>query len=272
MKLFKALLIFWLSATAAAASAQRAEDSLAITDGPWKVLIDEEGVLCKKLQTRVFDTLQRISVVEVDPSLYYPLLVQDTLIEKTSQMGVKNNGVAAINGGYFKTKTTRAEAADLIKINGKYPRQSHTAGGTGALGIDSLGLLHFAYVPSTDPEWFDRFPSVLVAGPMLIENGRTIVGNSSRDRHPRSCIGVKKDGTVVLMTVDGRKEKAAGMSFQELAYVAHLLGLEQAINLDGGGSSTLWTKSRNLVNVPSDKVLIFRSERPVANGIVMRHR
>ena len=53
MKLFKALLIFWLSATAAAASAQRAEDSLAITDGPWKVLIDEEGVLCKKLQTRV---------------------------------------------------------------------------------------------------------------------------------------------------------------------------------------------------------------------------
>ena len=159
MKLFKALLIFWLSATAAAASAQRAEDSLAITDGPWKVLIDEEGILCKKLQTRVFDTLQRISVVEVDPSLYYPLLVQDTLIEKTSQMGVKNNGVAAINGGYFKTKTTRAEAADLIKINGKYPRQSHTAGSTGALGIDSLGLLHFAYVPSTDPEWFDRFPA-----------------------------------------------------------------------------------------------------------------
>ena len=126
MKLFKALLIFWLSATAAAASAQRAEDSLAITDGPWKVLIDEEGVLCKKLQTRVFDTLQRISVVEVDPSLYYPLLVQDTLIEKTSQMGVKNNGVAAINGGYFKTKTTRAEAADLIQINGKYPRQSRS--------------------------------------------------------------------------------------------------------------------------------------------------
>ena len=168
MKLFKALLIFWLSATAAAASAQRAEDSLAITDGPWKVLIDENGILCKKLQTRVFDTLQRISVVEVDPSLYYPLLVQDTLIEKTSQMGVKNNGVAAINGGYFKTKTTRAEAADLIKINGKYPRQSHTAGSTGALGIDSLGLLHFAYVPSIDPEWFDRFPSVLVAGPMRV--------------------------------------------------------------------------------------------------------
>ena len=67
MKLFKALLIFWLSATAAAASAQRAEDSLAITDSPWKVLIDENGILCKKLQTRVFDTLQRISVVEVDP-------------------------------------------------------------------------------------------------------------------------------------------------------------------------------------------------------------
>ena len=140
------------------------------------------------------------------------------------------------------------------------------------MGIDSLGLLHFAYVPSIDPEWFDRFPSVLVAGPMLIENGRTIVGNSSRDRHPRSCIGVKKDGTVVLLTVDGRKEKAAGMSFGELAYVARLLGLEQAVNLDGGGSSTLWTKSRNLVNVPSDKVLIFRSERPVANGIVIRRR
>mgnify|MGYP000754339506 CR=1 FL=1 len=47
---------------------------------------------------------------------------------------------------------------------------------------------------------------------------------------------------------------------------------EQAVNLDGGGSSTLWTKSRNLVNVPSDKVLIFRSERPVANGIVIRRR
>ena len=75
-----------------------------------------------------------------------------------------------------------------------------------------------------------------------------------------------------MLTVDGRKEKAAGMSFGELAYVARLLGLEQAVNLDGGGSSTLWTKSRNLVNVPLDKVLIFRSERPVANGIVIRRR
>ncbi len=96
---------------------------------------------------------------------------------------------------------------------------------------------------------------------MLIENGRTIVETRPRQASPHSCIGVKKDGTVVLLTVDGRKEKAAGMSFGELAYVARLLGLEQAVNLRQADRRRYGLSRGNLVNVPSDKVLIFRSER-----------
>jgi hypothetical protein len=71
-------------------------------------------------------------------------------------------------------------------------------------------------------------------------------------RHPRTMIGAGADGTIWLVTVDGRQPKlSAGMTLAELQSLARRLGLVDALNLDGGGSTTMWAQGA-VVNSPSD--------------------
>ena len=65
-------------------------------------------------------------------------------------------------------------------------------------------------------------------------------------------IGTAADGTIWLVTVDGRQpEVSVGMSLVELRSLARRLGLVNALNLDGGGSTTMWVQGQ-VVNKPSD--------------------
>jgi Phosphodiester glycosidase len=71
-------------------------------------------------------------------------------------------------------------------------------------------------------------------------------------RHPRTMIGTSADGTIWLVTVDGRQpELSVGMSLAELRTLARRLGLTNALNLDGGGSTTMWVQGQ-VMNKPSD--------------------
>ena len=74
----------------------------------------------------------------------------------------------------------------------------------------------------------------------------------AENRHPRTLIGTRPDGSVWLVTVDGRQPSlSAGMSLAELRRLAERLSLHNALNLDGGGSTTMWARGK-VVNSPSD--------------------
>ena len=74
----------------------------------------------------------------------------------------------------------------------------------------------------------------------------------AESRHPRTMIGTSADGTIWLVTVDGRQpETSVGMSLTELRTLARRLGLVNALNLDGGGSTTMWVQGQ-VLNKPSD--------------------
>ena len=119
--------------------------------------------------------------------------------------------------------------------------------------------------------------SVLAAGPMLLSDGemyRYEKGNSSfyNGRHPRSFIGYREDGNVCLVVIDGRSVgHAAGTTIGETAAVAAFLGLDDAINLDGGGSSALWNRESGVVSHPTDnRKFDHEGERKVPNFILVR--
>ncbi len=123
--------------------------------------------------------------------------------------------------------------------------------------------------------WRDA-EDILGAGPKLVTAGRVdITGEREKiapafvtDRHPRSAIASLADGRVLLVVVDGRQpELSVGMSLDELARVLIELGAVDAINLDGGGSTTMVVKGK-LLNHPSDPT----GERPVSDAIVIRPR
>jgi hypothetical protein len=98
---------------------------------------------------------------------------------------------------------------------------------------------------------------VLGGTPVLLLDGVQQVqdfycGDAFCDRQPRTAVGVTADGKMLLVVVDGRQPGySVGMTLQELANLMQSLGAQNAINLDGGGSSTMWVNGM-LANRPSD--------------------
>ena len=112
------------------------------------------------------------------------------------------------------------------------------------------------------------WPRILRDGMSTAAGAPSEEGTISRNaevRHPRSAVGFTRDSsTVVLVTVDGRSSSSAGMTLEELAALMRELGAHQALNLDGGGSTTMIVRGR-IVNSPSDPA----GEREVGNALLI---
>ena len=89
-------------------------------------------------------------------------------------------------------------------------------------------------------------------------------------RHPRAAVGTDDEGNIYYVVIDGRfKGKGDGASIYETAYICKMLGMTEAINLDGGGSTTLWSEETGVINHPYDnKTWDHVGERAVPNLIV----
>jgi hypothetical protein len=101
-------------------------------------------------------------------------------------------------------------------------------------------------------------------GPRLVVDGKPVDGWSSPNvRHPRAAVGWN-DSHIYLMLVDGRQPGlSVGMGFQEMANYFIKQGCTHAVNLDGGGSASMWVLGQT-VSSPSEG-----KERPIANGLVV---
>ena len=101
-------------------------------------------------------------------------------------------------------------------------------------------------------------------GPALVQDGKIMEWKGLLHmRHPRSAVGFNRTH-IFLVEVDGRQiDVSVGMTLAELAAYMIKLGCEQAMNFDGGGSSTLWALGA-VRNSPSEG-----QERPAANALVI---
>jgi hypothetical protein len=119
-------------------------------------------------------------------------------------------------------------------------------------------------------------------GPLLVRDGRPFVDAFTEGfvqpdipsfyygfgvrRNPRTMAGVTADGDVLLVTADGRQPGySVGLSFPEEAAVMRALGARQALNLDGGGSTTMVANGQ-LLGRPSDTT----GERPVGDALILQ--
>ncbi|MFE8947252.1 phosphodiester glycosidase family protein [Streptomyces sp. NPDC007856] len=99
----------------------------------------------------------------------------------------------------------------------------------------------------------------------LTAHGRILVpagSGSFFDRNPRTVAGTTREGKVVLATIDGRMTTSVGTTMDETAAVANALQMTDAVNLDGGGSTTMSVEG-TLVNHPSGP-----TERSVGDALV----
>ncbi|MFF0345999.1 phosphodiester glycosidase family protein [Kribbella sp. NPDC004875] len=102
----------------------------------------------------------------------------------------------------------------------------------------------------------------------LTKNGEIVVPGGTGsffDRNPRTIAGTTRDGKIVLATIDGRQTTSVGTTMAETAAVAKALGLTDAINLDGGGSTAMALQDGTVVNHPSNT---GGAERAVGDAVV----
>jgi Phosphodiester glycosidase len=115
----------------------------------------------------------------------------------------------------------------------------------------------------------EAYPHILGGGPLLIQDGKNVL-DGKRERFqpdvlvgtaPRTLLGRRADGTILLVTVDGRQTDAKGMTLEEATNFIQSLGAVDALNLDGGGSTTFYLGGK-VRNQPS-----AGQERPLPDGL-----
>jgi hypothetical protein len=112
----------------------------------------------------------------------------------------------------------------------------------------------------------DGAPRVAASGSQVLVQDGELPTLDDRELHPRTAVGVTDTGRVLLVVVDGRSESSSGYTLRQFGALLQSLGAVDALNLDGGGSSTMVTTRPSgavrVANAPSDG-----EQRPVAEGI-----
>lgn len=186
-------------------------------------------------------------------------------------IAVENYGViGGINGGYF----AGAKPIGILR------RQGHTDNAKfwpqrSAFGWNEKGETIFIdgkeVASISSDSRFDKYTEMLQAGPLLLKNGEysenteNIRENVLNMRHPRTIVGT--DGKRVMWAViDGRDNMhSVGATIEETRKVCKWLGMTTALNLDGGGSSSLWWRG-NTFSLPSNSNDV---ERPIPYGVLI---
>lgn len=185
--------------------------------------------------------------------------------------------LAAVNGDFFTPeglplgpevvagirRTGRARPALVARGGGQLPWIGTT--GVGSDRVEATGWLLARDQPGA--------VNVVGGYPELLDGGRRIgdllVASNpgfAASRHPRTAVAVSVDEPRAwLLVVDGRQgDYSTGMTLPELTELLESLGAEEALNLDGGGSSALVIRGRP-VSRPSDET----GERPVVNALLL---
>jgi hypothetical protein len=135
---------------------------------------------------------------------------------------------------------------------------------------------HFRLLLGTKPDQWVRAQDIVGGAGLLVLHGQPMAGWASEqlragfdtERHPRTMIGTTRGSAIWLVTVDGRNPSVSlGMTFAELTNLATKLNLVNALNLDGGGSTTMVMKGK-VVNHPSDAT----GARKVSDALIVTRR
>lgn len=283
----KKQLLLLLTAFVFALNAAAQTDSLTFVKTKWETKKIAPGVKWKhyRFKNNLFRSNQNINILEINPRRKAKLVLgyEVKKLKPVADFAAESNAVAAINGGFFDVKN--GGSVDLVKVDGiglepnhltkKGGRVSHQKG---ALLFDN-GLLSIGKWDGT-PDWESKLKGdIMDAGPVLLyHNIMEPLDTASafiKTRNPRTGVAVTKN-RVLLITIDGRNDNAAGVTIVEMAKIVKWLKAQDGINLDGGGSTTMWvrgTTPNNVVNYPTDnKKWDHEGARKVANAVLVQKR
>ncbi|MBE8719848.1 hypothetical protein C4F40_03785 [Sphingobacterium sp. Ka21] len=254
------------------------KDSITFTQKQWNKTEIKKGIIWHQAHFQdLFESEQEINIIEVDLTKYIKKLKLAGISsgkKLTSTFAQESKALIAINGGFFNVQN--GGAVDFIKIDNKVinttVKPSARANSYFAFDRKKSYILDATQHPSAEK----NYPNILLSGPLLLLEGTRVELNANPfndNRHPRTAIA-KKGNKLIIFTVDGRNSQSHGLNLNELAYLFQWYGCDHAMNLDGGGSTTMYIKGQpdhGVVNYPSDnKIFDHQGERAVANIIYIQ--
>lgn len=268
-----------------------------LTDEKWSSHQLYDGIVWMHAEfDNLFDSPQYLNLIisQADTLAQYVVFAAadsvqpDEKLLRPSEFDGYFETLAVINGGFFTDHPTNVNTGIFKREGAVYPFLKQESEeiyfvGEGAVGLNEGG--EWIFYKREGKKWPDDWPeaySAIAGGHSLIQEGSIRYNILSEDyktereirhagqRHPRTAICLTEDNHIILLVADGRHFEAAGFSLFELARLLQEFGCFNAINLDGGGSSTMFIRSEGVVNHPSDNGQFDREgERAVRTVIVV---
>lgn len=200
-------------------------------------------------------------------SLYWPVVISRAAMYNTADLNRRFDGLVklVVDGNMLTHITQPGEAVDVPLHGYVVVLPARMAYRTRYFAVGDITLLQRANNLGINVA---ELQMAIGGGAMILENGVATEGRgvAPNARHPRSAVGVSRDGrTVILMTVDGRSH-SIGATHEEMAYLLRRAGAHNAMHFDGGGSTTLVTSDRG-ENLRVANTVADGSERRVINAL-----
>lgn len=245
-------------------------------------------------RVNLFESAQTISVICYSPKRFTSTIVLPDSLTRLSKTAKAHGADFAVNAGYWDVRIDLPST--FLKLNGKqiavtadYEKERVD----GLVCVGKKGIVVDYCKAGEESAYAAKYDNILASGPVLIDEDKSVDHESytkgmvqashGKDigayytyirRHPRTALGTDKKGNIYLVVVDGRsKGNADGVTIAELTKVCEWLGLTDAINLDGGSSSTMWSTGDGVINFPCrNKKFDHAGERRVSSIIAVKSK
>lgn len=256
-------------------------DSVAFVNADWKITELERGAEAMYASIPMFNSIQSICVIKYPARKFRTEILarEGKKADIPSRIGKEVGAAFVLNAGYFDMKNLTS--AVYFRVGDEVYGQTHPNEASRVDGViafkDKKGRK--VLIAKSDTTQYDEVAgkchTVLATGPTLIIKDEIIasplIQNSFYSgRHPRTAFGTDINGNIYMVVIDGRfPGQADGATIWESARICKLLGMTDASNLDGGGSSAIWNSKDGVISHPSDnKKFNHKGERKIPNMIV----
>lgn len=172
-----------------------------------------------------------------------------------SQIIANYDAVAGINAGGFADDAlgTGGKPDGIVIEDGKLKYNDGKKTSYSIVGFDTQNRLIISNSMTYNTMKKKNLRCAVSFGPTIVVNGKATIrsGTGGWGIQPRTAIGQKKDGTVLMLVIDGRQKDSIGATLKNVQDIFLKYGAYNAFNLDGGASSTMYY-DKKIVNNPSD--------------------
>ena len=290
----RTLFLLVAAAMSFSAVAQNTDSVKLVTAPRQELKLPKGAVGYTILRAPILDSYQTVSVIKYSPKKLHTSIIQPEKLTRLSVTAKADGADFGVNAGYWDVRIDKPST--FLKLNGEQIAvtadfEKERVDGLVCVGKKKVVLDHCK--AGEEAPYAKKYKNILAAGPVLIDEGKSVdhdaytngmVDNAGgkpvgafytyTQRHPRTAIGTDKKGNVYLVVVDGRsKGNAEGVTITELTKICAWLGMRDAINLDGGGSSTMWTAEEGIVSYPCrNKKFDHGGERRVSSIISVKRK